>query len=153
MDPLSSIHDLRQRPGRFDGCNVLRSWSPELISHRISPGSSCSLQFFVVVWSQVWSSNDTCKAHSTESKEVIVKMPGFLENSVMQIHTGLSVVRTCGNMHCSTKARRVTLEFSNIHLRQVTERLITQQDLCAGVTAFEPRGTFGCGLAVDEAWL
>ena len=71
----------------------------------------------------------------------------------MQIHTGLSVVRTCGNMHCSTKARRVTLEFSNIHLRQVTERLITQQDLCAGVTAFEPRGTFGCGLAVDEAWL
>ena len=56
-------------------------------------------------------------------------------------------------MDCSTKSRRVTLEFSNIHLRQVTERLIAQQDLCTGVTAFEPRGTFGCSLAVDEAWL
>ena len=153
MNALGSIHNFRQCSRGLNCSNVLWTGSPKFISHAVSSACSNPLQFCIIVCFKVWSSNDTRKTNSAQSKKLVVEMPILLKYSVVEINAGLSVVGSCSKMYCSFKSITVAFKFCNVNLRQVTECLVTQQDFYAGVTALKPRCSSCSSLTIYKSWL
>ena len=154
VDAFGGVHDLRQGTRGLHRGDSLGTWQAEFVSHLGDAELRHEAQTFEglgVV--ELLPPNNAGEAHAGKPKELIQFMPRTLENTVIQVHTGLPVVRTGHQIDGTVQTLEVSIELAEVDLDEVAERLVAEQNLSAGVHALEPRSTLQCCLGVDEAGL